>query len=307
MLDKESEYTALLIPGLDAIFSNSQIKKWLALDSVKQSLSEASVALAEVAPGSHDLCLEKFLSTHTRPYLVDFNKMLIVVTAVQVGIIRELRKKYGWSFMVGCSHGDFARSIEVGTLTYRDAVDVIWSFGSLREKSLPGITANVRRFDREKLTEQDLQWIKSNGGWITMWSDFHATVSGLTEDISLMQKESDNRGLKLRPMLEYPVHSPVMKPVVDLMMARAKPWQVQAPKERVFSTVFVRELFSAEEMISESIAGALNPIRWQESVLELKNHMGIRRFLNVGPSTTLTDWLSVNIEVLQADACLLSH
>jgi hypothetical protein len=148
------------------------MKRWLANESAKRALSEASGYLAKVSGREEDLCA--FLATENRPHLADFDRTLVALTALQIGIARAIGKKTEWDIVVGCSHGDVARNVLTAVLSFERAVEVLWIFAELRKTCPEGATANVRTTDGTPLSSDQLAWLKEEGAPVSLWSDTNA-------------------------------------------------------------------------------------------------------------------------------------
>jgi acyl transferase domain-containing protein len=213
----------------------------------------------------------------------------VALTALQIGIARQITTP--WDIAQGCSHGDIARSVICEALDYKDAVELLWSFSLLRRTCPKGFTANVRNRDGSALTSAQIDWLKSKNTPVSLWSDVNATIGGDENTLAKVIAEADHYGLKIKPVLQYPVHSPTMAPSMEAMRITAKEWKIRDPKRPVFSSVWVRYLKNADDIREEGLASAVNEVRWVETLAHLHEKEGVARFLNVGPSNTLTGWL----------------
>jgi hypothetical protein len=279
--------TALLFPGLDALFMASKLKRWLENTVVSASVVEASDYLESITGQKEDLL--NFIQTNSRPHLRDFDRTLVVLTAIQIGIARQLEKN--WDVVQGCSHGDIARSVICESFSYFQAIELLWVFAELRKTCPAGYTANVRRKDLAPLDGPQIQWLKENGAPVSQWSDTNATIGGDNDLLTKIIAQSESMGLKIKPVLPYPVHSPGMRPSMEALRGKTKHWDIKAPKHKVFSSVWVRYLDSGKDIFEEGLAGAVQEVRWVETLTHLHENEGVDCFINVGPSNTLTGWL----------------
>lgn len=279
--------TALLFPGLDALFMASKLKRWLANPLVCEALDEASSHLQKLTGEKEDLLT--FTAENSRPHLRDFDRTLLVLTALQLGIARQLKEP--WEIAQGCSHGDIARSVICGSITFSEAVQLLWAFAELRKTCAPGYTANVRTRDMSPLTSEQVNWLKANNTPVSQWSDTNATIGGDNETLGKIILESEAMGLKIKPVLPYPVHSPAMRSSMEALREKTKLWRVKDPNKKVFSSLWVRYLTTGQEIMEEGLASAICEVRWVETLTYLHEKEGVNCFLNVGPSNTLTGWL----------------
>jgi malonyl CoA-acyl carrier protein transacylase len=279
--------TALLFPGLDALFMASKLKRWLVNPLVAETLEEASSHLGALTGEKEDLLA--FTNQHSRPHLKDFDRTLIVLTALQLGIARQLKEP--WHVAQGCSHGDVARSVICESITFAQAVQLLWTFATLRKNCAPGYTANVRNRDLTPLTAAQVNWLKSCDTPVSQWSDTNATIGGDNATLEKIIAESEAHGLKIKPVLPYPVHSPAMRPSMEALQVLTRGWPVKDPVRPVFSSLWVRYLRTGQEIHEEGLASAVSEVRWVETLVHLHEKEGVNCFLNVGPSNTLTGWL----------------
>jgi [acyl-carrier-protein] S-malonyltransferase len=278
---------ALLFPGLDALFMSSKLQRWLADEKVCETLKEASGLLSEITGAPEDLA--EFIRVNKRLHLADFDRTLVALTALQVGITRQLRVH--WDIAQGCSHGDVARSVICESLSFRDAIDLLWTFGELRKTCPKGYTANVRARDGSPLTAEQIQWLKDSDTPVSLWSDTNATIGGSVETLEKIIQQCESKGLKVKPVLPYPVHSPAMRPSMEELRAKAGRWTIRAPNKPVFSSLWIRYLETPQDIFEEGLASAVQEVRWTETLAHLHEKEGVNTFINVGPSNTLTGWL----------------
>lgn len=284
---KQGGRVALLFPGLDALFQSSKLRRWLNCPEARRSLDEASDYLSEMTRCREDLAL--FVESSNRLHLADFDRTLVALTALQIGIARRLNG--AWDLAQGCSHGDVARSVICESISFRQAVELLWIFGGLRKQSPPGYTANVRPITGGSLSPEQIGWLSEMGAPPSLWSDVNCTIGGSNETLDKVRAQAAEMGLKIKPALAYPVHSACMQPCADALRAIAAEWPFRAPALPVFSSVWLRYLSSGEDVREEGLASAVEPVRWTETLATLHEREGVDVFLNVGPSNALTGWL----------------
>jgi malonyl CoA-acyl carrier protein transacylase len=279
--------TALLFPGLDALFMTSKLKRWLQDPKICDALAEASDYLGSSTGKSENL--QKFLEENSRLHLADFDRTLVVLTALQIGIARQLKEP--WDIAQGCSHGDIARSVICESITFKDAVELLWIFAELRKSCSPGYTANVRNRDGSPLTPEQIEWLRVRNAPVSQWSDTNATIGGDNATLAKIIADAEGLGLKIKPVLPYPVHSPTMQASMEALREKTAHLQVRDPIKPVFSSLWVRYLTSGKDILAEGLAGAVSEVRWVETLTHLHEKENVDCFLNVGPSNTLTGWL----------------
>lgn len=289
-MPQEPFKTALLLPGLDALFATGKLKRWLQFSEIRISLDEASKILSSLTGQDEDLL--SFVESHHRIHIADFDRTLVCLTAVQVAIADKLKRQLNeWDLIQGCSHGDIARSVLAESITFAEAIDILWTFAVMRKNTPEGYTANVRSIDGSEMSKEQLQWLEEKGAAVSRWSESHATVGGTTVFLDKLKNQAKAKGLKIKPVLPYPIHSPAMQESFLQLADLAPQWNVQPPNQPIFSSLWLRYLESSEDIFFEGLAGSTSPVKWVETLTHLYEKEKVRTFINVGPSNTLTGWL----------------
>jgi malonyl CoA-acyl carrier protein transacylase len=82
-----------------------------------------------------------------------------------------------------------------------------------------------------------------------------------------------------------------MRPSTEIIRTLSADWKLGNPLRPVFSSVWSRFLEGPEDFREEALASSLEPVRWVETLETLVSREGVSKFINVGPSNTLTGWL----------------
>lgn len=281
--------TAVLFPGLDALFVTAKLKQWGEVPFIQEKLLEASQYLSKIT-GKEENLLE-FIRNNRRLHIADFDRTLVVLTTLQVAIASEVEKIFNWDIVQGCSHGDIARNVLCNVITFKEAIEILWKFSELRQTCPKGYTASVRSFDTEKINSLQLQWLRDKGANLSTWSESHGTIGGDSDFIDNLSVEGASVGLKIKPILSYPVHSEAMRPIISELFSYQELWNFKNPTNKIFSSVWLKFIDNGKELFEEGIAGATNPVRWVETLHHLNQVEDIGTFINIGPSNTLTGWL----------------
>lgn len=281
--------SAILFPGLDAIFGTKAIKKWLEKDFVKLKLDEASQILSKLSSEKEDLY--QFILDAKRPHLTDFDRTLIVLTTLQVAIAEKINDSFTWDIAQGCSHGDLARNVLTGITSFEDSVEMLWVFSEQRKLLPEGYTANVRRTDLSPISGAQYQWMEERGFYASKWSHSHATIAGEANLLTQLREDAKDLGLKIKPILPYPVHSKTMSPLLPYLMKNIGRWKINKPQKTVFSSLWVKEISTVEDITKEGLENFTAPILWTETLSHLHHKFGVSKFINIGPANTLTSWI----------------
>jgi len=191
-----------------------------------------------------------------------------------------------------------------GALGLRETIDLVWFCANQRHLSPKGRMANVRPVEG-RFTQVQLDWLDETGLPVSLWSDRHAAIAGTIDETDKVMAVARQAGLKIRHIYDYPFHSPVMLPMAEKIAAHAGRWPVQEPKLPVFSSVRVCHIREPAELRMEALAGACEPVHWKKSVDTLIREHGVERFVNIGPTDTLTSWIETSeahqqVEVVEA-------
>jgi malonyl CoA-acyl carrier protein transacylase len=278
--------SALLFPGLDALFVTKNLLKWHTVPYVQEKLKTASKYLSTITSQEEDL--SKFLLENRRIHIVDFDRTLIVLTTIQVAVAELILDKVKWDIAQGCSHGDIARNVICGVLKFEAAIDILWVFSNLRKKCPEGYTASVRSIDKQKITNEQYEWLEGQKACVSTWSEENVTVGGDCEYIDRLSKEGLEVGLKIRSILSYPVHSNAMNILLEEILSYKDRWDFKNPKYKMFSSIWLRYIDSGKDAFEEGVAGAVNPVKWIETLKCLVEKEDVQTFINIGPSNTLT-------------------
>lgn len=280
----------LLFPGLDALFVTSKLKRWLDIPFIVNDFNRVSIWLGEMTQQKEDLVL--FLKTTHRPHLVDFDRTLLGLTTLQVSIARLLQENgLGWDLVQGCSHGDIARSVIVGSIKFEEAIEILWSFSSLRKLLPEGMTCTVRTHSAGALTKEHLEFFENRNAPISLWSESNGTFGTDLDNLNEILKETDSLGLKINEMLKFPVHSQTLLPALDILRLYSAGWDIQAPRVPTFSSVWLKDLETADDIRLEALDSAVLPVQWTRTLSHLVEQRHVKTFINVGPSNSLISGL----------------
>ncbi len=298
--------TYAVFPGLEALQQASKTQRWLTVPEVERTMAEVSGYLAKLTGNPEDIAT--FLLENARPYRTDMDRLFIAHTAIQVGITRAVLRHRQLDGLAGCSMGDFARSAVAGSTSLEQIIGIVWHLSQYRSLSPPGELSSVRPKDGN-FTSTQLEWLDSTGISHSLWSERYGALSGTVEAIEAIKPEAKDLGIKIRKMYPYPFHSHLMTPVADSIRDLVSGWEIAPPAIPVYSSVFLRYLETGEDMREEALAGASSPIRWFDTIRNLRDQFGVRRLINIGPTDTITGWIPDSqdygdIEVIDAwDIC----
>lgn len=280
----------LLFPGLDAILLPVQMRRWLDVPEVVPIFSRVSQALSEVSGKNEDLLA--LLRTMRRPRELDEDRVLVGLIAIQIAI-SELVKRIvdtDIDIVTGCSHGDMARLVFCECIDLDELVRFAWVSGRARMLCEPGLNASARSV-QGRLSDKQLEWINSFPVSVSHWAHHHATVSGKEEVVHSMIAAALDHDIKMHKLLPVGIHSPVMAPAVEHALAYAKDITLRPPQYRIFSSVYADFIQTPDQIRQEAAVAASSPIQWMKTIKSLKDEIGVRQVICIGPSSSLIDWM----------------
>ena len=305
-MSKAAGKTLFLFPGLDAVLDAEKIRRWLDVPSVRQTLESASESLSEATGREHSLV--DLFAEMRRPQDVDEDLIHIGLIAIQYAIALESEKRVIPDILTGCSHGDLGRMAFAGCLPLWDTIRMAWASAQLPTRCVPGVNASARSVSGRLTTEQ-LDWLRKQDVVVSQWTHHHATAAGSLETIRDLRERAIRHGLKMHILLRVPVHSPLMRPVVDEALRISQQFHLEPPRYPIFSSVYVRRIGDVTELKQEAVDASLSEIRWMETLTRLIEEEGVRRIVCIGPSSTLANWIMEDddikgVEVIDAwDLC----
>jgi malonyl CoA-acyl carrier protein transacylase len=281
--------TILLFPGLDAVLVPAKVHRWLDSPAICRMLERGSACLSNITGEKESL--SDFFAAMRRPTEVDQDRILIGLIAIQYAIALETAKHTDFDLVVGCSHGDLARLVFAECLSLEDMIRLAFVSSRLRAHCPPGVNASVRSRGG-RLSREQLAWLEAQDVTISHWTRHHATVAGAEATVRDVMERALKRDIKMHVLLEVPVHSPLMQPVVERALAMADGIDLAEPKYEIFSSVYARPVTSVSELKQEAADGTLSSIQWMKTINRLTREYGVTRLISVGPSSTLIDWMA---------------
>ena len=120
-------------------------------------------------------------------------------------------------------------------------------------------------------------------------------IAGDTAAVEKAEEFMKEAGAKkvVRLAVSVPSHCPLMKPAADKLKEKLLSANFSAPKFRVFNNVDARAESDPEKIRDALVRQLCNPVRWTETVLEIKKLFGGEEgtFLEFGPGKVLTGLL----------------
>lgn len=281
--------TYAVFPGLDALWQEARTRKWLESSAVTKFLDHASIFASKTT--GREFRIEEFLRERSPRHIGNLDNLFLAHASLQFAIYMHVCKSHKIDGLVDCSAGYLARLAVSGSLNFEEAVALTWLQAKSRHLAPRGVLANVRPAQGEFVSSQ-LEWLKNSFESVSIWSNRHAAIPGTSDQIAESMTRAVEHNLKIRKMYPYPFHSKAMIPAADFMRAETANWQLKQPVLPVYSSVWLRHIADPEEIREESLAIVYSPVLWLDSLRDLVDNHGVTHLLNIGPSNTLTSWIS---------------
>jgi [acyl-carrier-protein] S-malonyltransferase len=196
------------------------------------------------------------------------------------------------SIVAGHSLGEYSALVANSCLDFADALRLVRARGSIMQDAVPegvGAMAALLKLPENKL-DQILQ--EAAQGEIVTAANFNAPdqiiIAGHAAAVDRARRLAKAAGAKRAVLLPVsaPFHCPLMRPAQEKLRPTLEATmfhRMSFPLINSWQGRFVNDPDAARQGLIEQIS---NPVRWTETVLELRRH-GIKHFVEVGPSAVL--------------------
>jgi [acyl-carrier-protein] S-malonyltransferase len=281
--------TAFLFPGQGSQFAG--MGKALAAEypEARRVFEEADDVLGF---SLSNLCFEGpdtelKLTENTQPALVT-----VSTAAYAVLSHRGLQPRY----VAGHSLGEYSALVAAGAIRFADAVRLVRKRGQYMQEAVPaGVGAMAALL---KLPEGALGGVlaeAAQGEVVTaanMNSPDQIVIAGhagaVTRAMDLAKAAGAKRAIALP--VSAPFHCPLMKPAQDRLKPELEATTFMDLRVPLVNNWQAREIRSGAEAREGLYQQIPNPVRWSDSILQLKS-LGVTRFVEVGAGAVLTGLL----------------
>ncbi|MBM4298569.1 MAG: ACP S-malonyltransferase, partial [Deltaproteobacteria bacterium] len=210
------------------------------------------------------------------------------------------------ALVAGHSLGEYSALVAVGALGFADAVKVVRERGRLMQQAVPagtGAMAVILGLEMDAVRAlcadagQDEVVAPANyngGGQIVIAGNKNA----VTRAMALAKERGAKRALDLP--VSAPFHCPLMQPAADGLKEVLSSVTVRPFTTGVVTNVEADVNLDASRVKSLLIDQAVQPVRWEESVLKL-SALGCERVLEIGPGKVLKGLIKRITPALAAD------
>ena len=281
------EKTALLFAGQGAQYVGMGKKFAEAFPKAREWFDRADSILGYALSR---ICFEGDEATLTRTEHAQPG--IFLVSWIAFDLLREALPQLHWEAAAGLSLGEFTALTAAGVFAFDDGLRIVRRRGELMQQACEqseGAMAAVIGLDRETVEricrEQDIIPANYNcPGQIVVSGEKTKVETALPRF-----KEAGARRVVLLPVAGA-YHSPLMEPARAGLEEVLRSVPVNVPAVPVLSNVTARPHGAPSDIVVRLVEQLVRPVRWEDSMRYLIDQ-GFRRFIELGPGTTLTGFL----------------
>lgn len=294
------EKVAFVFPGQGAQFAGMGKDFYDNFDVARQTFNNAdsilNYKLSKICfEGNED---ELMLTTNTQP--------AVLVTSIAIySVLKE--EGFAADFTAGLSLGEYSALVSSGSIELDRAVKIVQNRAAYMQEVVPvgvGKMAAIVGLGFKELDEV-LESAKNKG--IIEIANFNTheqtVISGETAAIKEAIKSAKASGAKraLQLPVSAPFHCSMMKPAGELLRNDLKDLNIKPPKINFVNNVDAKVVSDSEYIRKSLIMQVSSSVKWYQTI-ELMLNEGVRRFIEIGPGTTLRNFIKsisahLNIEV----------
>lgn len=210
------------------------------------------------------------------------------------------------ALVAGHSLGEYSALVAVGALRFADAVKVVRERGRLMQQAVPAGSgamavilglemAAVRALCADACQGEVVAPANYNGGGQIVIA---GSKNAVTRAMSLAKERGAKRALDLP--VSAPFHCPLMQPAADGLKEILRGVAVEPFAVGVVTNVEAEINRDANCVKTLLIEQAVQPVRWEESVMKL-SQSGCRRVLEIGPGKILKGLIKRIAPALETD------
>ena len=189
--------------------------------------------------------------------------------------------------LAGHSLGEFAALVAADAVSTEDALELVVQRGRLMAEAaaaeggggMLAVLGGSPDEAAEIAARHDLTVANDN-------APGQVVLSGAADSLERAGAETRERGAKAVPLrVAGAFHSPAMAPVVPEFRAALERVEFSPPRTPVVSSTTAAPFDDVRERMAMALT---SPIRWRETLLCLRDEMGVRSFVETGPGKVLT-------------------
>ncbi|MFD2171413.1 ACP S-malonyltransferase [Tumebacillus lipolyticus] len=201
------------------------------------------------------------------------------------------------SAVAGHSLGEYSALVSAGAMTFEDAVRVVHARGKFMDEAVPaglGAMSAVMGADRELILKICQEVSQSHGPveLANVNSPGQVVISGKAEAVAEAGRVlKENKGKVTPLVVSGPFHSSLMQPAADQLAAVLQGIAIQDAQVPVIANVTAKPVQTGAEIRDSLTRQVSSSVLWEDSILTMKNDLGIETFVEIGPGKVLFNLL----------------
>ncbi len=216
------------------------------------------------------------------------------ILATSIAILKVAQEKgFKADVTAGLSLGEYTSLVYSGAMDFSEAIKLVKKRGSYMQQAVPegkGAMAAILGLDRE-VVEQVIEQSKSKG--IISGANYNCpgqvVLSGEIEAIDKAIEIAKEKGAKRAMLLPVsaPFHCEMLKPAGEKLKLALEDIEIKNMNTKVISNVTGEYIKSSEDIKDLLVKQVSSSVLWEDSI-ELMLRDGVDRFIEIGPSKTLS-------------------
>jgi [acyl-carrier-protein] S-malonyltransferase len=196
--------------------------------------------------------------------------------------------------LAGHSLGEYSALVAAGALGFADALRLVRRRGELMQQAVPvgeGAMAAIIGLPGE---EVELIATQAAGDGVCAVANYNAQIQTVVaghraavERAVVLAREGGAKRALLLPV-SAPFHCELMRPAREGLAPLLEATEFLDPIVPVVTNVDAAPVTTGEAAREALVRQVDSPVRWLESVEHLRAHLGVERFVEVGPGRVLT-------------------
>lgn len=296
--DKTMVKTAFVFPGQGSQYVGMGKDFYENFEIARQTFEEANDKLG------YDIAKICFEGPEEDLMLTENTQPAILTTSI--AILRILQKEgLTCDYTAGLSLGEYSALINAGALEFSETVKLVQNRGMYMQQVVPngqGEMGAIVGLSRDNL-KVSIDFAKEEGIIEVANYNTHEqiVISGEKNAVKKALKKAKELGArKALPLpVSAPFHCSMLKPAGELLKKDLDKIIFNNPKIPVVNNVDAKIITNKDDIKGSLIKQVSNSVRWQQSI-ELLLKEGVRRFIEIGPGTTLSNFVKAiasNLEI----------
>lgn len=281
-----SQKTAVIFAGVDALDIAEHRQNILSIPQVCRRIHEAEAILRDL--GVPNPALRNVLQSSDADFFsMDLFARVQACLAVQVGLFDLYTERYSRPlYFAACSLGDSARLVTSGAAAFKDVIRANFLFGTAAQEISNGALVRVRT--TQLLTEDEFASLHEFDLSVAVHqTPRHFLVAGHVADLHRWSKSLDRKIEYVKPLYNYPLHSKLMQPAYEKVLAVFKDREALTWQGQIISSTLKKVINTTEDLREDSTTNMIGAVRWWQTYQWMINDLGIEKVVNIGPTPTL--------------------